>query len=57
MSSTVTATPATQSEHPKVLFPERSKLGLLRPGHGKSVIIDWLTTVDTLLQSLFQVPD
>ena len=29
-----------------VLKPERSQLGFMRPDHGKSVIMDWLTTVD-----------
>ena len=29
-----------------VLEPERSQLGFMRPDHGKSMIMDWLTTVD-----------
>ncbi|MEM8868130.1 MAG: cytochrome c oxidase subunit I [Verrucomicrobiota bacterium] len=29
-----------------VLKPEKSRLGLTRPDHSKSVIVDWLTTVD-----------
>ena len=28
------------------LKPERSQLGFMRPDHSKSVIMDWLTTVD-----------
>ena len=28
------------------LKPERSQLGFIRPDHSKSVIMDWLTTVD-----------
>ncbi len=46
--STVTEThePSTHSKEPHVLKPERSNLGLMRPDHSKSVIIDWLTTVD-----------
>jgi cytochrome c oxidase subunit 1 len=29
-----------------VLEPERSQLGFMRPDHSRSVIMDWLTTVD-----------
>ena len=31
---------------PQVLAPKSSQIGLMRPDHSKSVIIDWLTTVD-----------
>ena len=49
MSHTETEIPTPETTHahePQVLKPERSRLGLMRPDHGKSVIIDWLTTVD-----------
>ena len=29
-----------------VLEPERSQLGFMRPDHSRSIIMDWLTTVD-----------
>lgn len=45
MSSTATETPAPASPH-HVLKPERSQLGFMRPDHSKSVLVDWLTTVD-----------
>jgi cytochrome c oxidase subunit 1 len=46
MSSTLTepTAPATHDDH--ALKPEKSNLGLMRPDHSKSVLIDWLTTVD-----------
>jgi cytochrome c oxidase subunit 1 len=46
MSSTLTepTAPATHADHE--LKPEKSNLGLTRPDHSKSVLIDWLTTVD-----------
>ena len=31
---------------PQVLTPQNSQIGLMRPDHSKSVIVDWLTTVD-----------
>ena len=48
MSSTLTkpTTPTTPATHDHALKPEKSNLGLMRPDHSKSVIIDWLTTVD-----------
>jgi cytochrome c oxidase subunit 1 len=47
MSSTITETHTTiEHGQPHVLKPERSNLGLMRPDHSKSVIVDWLTTVD-----------
>ncbi len=46
MSSTLTDTPASAATHDHALKPEKSNLGLLRPDHSKSVLIDWLTTVD-----------
>jgi cytochrome c oxidase subunit 1 len=46
MSSTPTETPASSETHDHKLKPEKSYLGLMRPDHSKSVIIDWLTTVD-----------
>jgi cytochrome c oxidase subunit 1 len=49
MSQTETETHAPAiSPAPKshVLKPERSQLGFMRPDHSKSVIMDWLTTVD-----------
>lgn len=46
MSSTLTETPAPTETHDHALKPEKSNLGLMRPDHGKSVLIDWLTTVD-----------
>lgn len=49
MSHTETEIPnpkTTPTQKPEVLKPERSYLGMLRPDHNKSVIIDWLTTVD-----------
>jgi len=49
MSHTETQTPAHETTHAPethVLQPERSTLGLMRPDHGKSVILDWLTKVD-----------
>lgn len=49
MSHTETEIPnpkTTPTQKPEVLKPERSNLGMLRPDHNKSVIIDWLTTVD-----------
>ncbi|MGB0409094.1 MAG: cytochrome c oxidase subunit I [Opitutales bacterium] len=47
MSSTVSEPhPSETTHHTHELKPERSNLGLMRPDHGKSVIIDWLTTVD-----------
>ncbi|MGZ0709461.1 cytochrome c oxidase subunit I [Coraliomargarita sp. W4R53] len=49
MSQTDIETPApktTNVHQPQVLKPARSRLGLMRPDHSKSVIIDWLTTVD-----------
>ena len=45
MSSTLTET-TTPATHDHALKPEKSNLGLMRPDHSKSVIIDWLTTVD-----------
>jgi len=45
MSSTLTE-PTTPATHDHALKPEKSNLGLMRPDHSKSVIIDWLTTVD-----------
>jgi cytochrome c oxidase subunit 1 len=46
MSSTLTepTAPATHDDH--ALKPEKSNLGLMRPDHNKSVLVDWLTTVD-----------
>ncbi|MDQ8194256.1 cytochrome c oxidase subunit I [Coraliomargarita sp. SDUM461004] len=49
MSQTQIETPSpttTQAQPAHVLKPERSRLGLMRPDHSKSVFIDWLTTVD-----------
>lgn len=49
MSHTETETQAPETTHthePHVLKPERSNLGLMRPDHSKSVVVDWLTTVD-----------
>ncbi len=46
MSSTLTDTPASSETHDHALKPEKSNLGLMRPDHNKSVLIDWLTTVD-----------
>ena len=48
MSTTTidTPAPATTKTHQKVLRPQKSDLGLLRPDHGKSRIVDLLTTVD-----------
>jgi cytochrome c oxidase subunit 1 len=49
MSHTETEIPTpetTRPHEPEVLRPERSQLGMMRPDHSKSVIIDWLTTVD-----------
>ena len=48
MSTTTvdTPAPATTETHEEVLKPQKSNLGLLRPDHGKSMIIDLLTTVD-----------
>ena len=45
MSSTVTA-PSTQSTPSRELKPERSRLGLMRPDHSATPVVDWLTTVD-----------
>ncbi|MFP4069522.1 MAG: cytochrome c oxidase subunit I [Opitutales bacterium] len=44
VSHTTTSTPPEPQTHE--LKPERSNLGLMRPDHSKSVVIDWLTTVD-----------
>lgn len=49
MSHTETEIPnpkTNPTQEPEVLKAERSNLGMLRPDHNKSVIIDWLTTVD-----------
>lgn len=46
MSRTPSAAPASTTTHDHALKPEKSALGLLRPDHGKSIFIDWLTTVD-----------
>jgi cytochrome c oxidase subunit 1 len=48
MSSTLTkpTAPTTPATHVHALKPEKSYLGLRRPDHSKSVIIDWMTTVD-----------
>lgn len=46
MSRTPSAAPASTTIHDQALKPEKSSLGLLRPDHGKSIFIDWLTTVD-----------
>jgi cytochrome c oxidase subunit 1 len=48
MSSTLTkpTAPTTPATHDHALKPEKSYLGLRRPDHSKSVIIDWMTTVD-----------
>ncbi len=46
MSSTVTEVQTPSKHNTHVLKPERSNLGLMRPDHSKSVIVDWLTTVD-----------
>ena len=49
MSQTETEilTPSTiPSTETHVLKPERSQLGFMRPDHSRSVIMDWLTTVD-----------
>ncbi len=46
MSRTPSAAPASTTTHDHALKPEKSFLGLLRPDHGKSIFIDWLTTVD-----------
>ena len=46
MSSTLTDTPTSTTTHDHALKPETSNLGLMRPDHSKSVLIDWLTTVD-----------
>jgi cytochrome c oxidase subunit 1 len=47
MSSTLTEPTAPATTHDDhALKPEKSNLGLMRPDHNKSVLIDWLTTVD-----------
>ena len=47
MSSTLTEPTAPATTHDDhALKAEKSNLGLKRPDHNKSVIIDWLTTVD-----------
>lgn len=46
MSSTPSAAPTSTATHDHALKPEKSFLGLRRPDHGKSVFIDWITTVD-----------
>ncbi len=46
MSSTLTDTPTSSTTHDHALKPETSNLGFMRPDHSKSVLIDWLTTVD-----------
>ena len=47
MSSTLTEPTAPATTHDDhALKPEKSNLGLTRPDHNKSVLIDWLTTVD-----------
>jgi cytochrome c oxidase subunit 1 len=48
MSSTLTkpTAPTAPTTHVHALKPEKSYLGLRRPDHSKSVIIDWMTTVD-----------
>ena len=48
MSSTLTkpTAPTTPATYDHALKPEKSNLGLRRPDHSKSVIIDWMTTVD-----------
>ena len=44
MSTLVTEPHAPAHGHP--LKPEKSQIGLMRPDHNKSVLVDWLTTVD-----------
>ena len=48
MSTTIIEAPATETTETKeeVLKPQKSNLGLLRPDHGKSFLVDLLTTVD-----------
>ncbi|MFP4202933.1 MAG: cytochrome c oxidase subunit I [Opitutales bacterium] len=45
MSSPAIKTPAKET-YDTELRPGKSDIGLLRPDHSKSVVVDWLTTVD-----------